>query len=443
MSNLLSWRTYGTRGRSANTLLNLRLSELCWLIGFNLLLFEVPIQNSTGFSYIDEGLTVLLLVVAVLKAAFDKERVPVFDSRARVSILLMLVVVCLGLFGNALWEIQTQAAPILIDIFTCIKFPIALLSACVIFSGSGSRLLKAVEAEAKIIIAVLLILGIANLFVDFGMGTDPRYGLRASFMAVFGHPTYLVFASVGLSIIFLAYWRRNLLWVFLTFAVIALSLRSKGLVYVVAVLALLVLFSHRNRLSVFHVAICVLLAFLVGYDQFETYFQTDGFARTELLRTSLKIASDYAPFGSGFATFGSAVTSEMQYYSSLYYQYGLSTVYGLTPGDASFLSDTFWPTVLGQFGWIGILCFAGMLVKLFHFAYSLNSRTRLAVVCGFLYLIISSTSESAFFNPQAVYLAVCISLAIGGTVVTDMDAKKQKYYFGSSKVLGNTGRVTR
>lgn len=412
MSAASSTRAAMRKGRCERGVFDLRLSEVLWLLGFNVLLFESPIQNSTGFTYVDEIMTLCLLAAAALKISFSKVATGVLGPKARAAVLLMLAVVCLGLLGNAAGGVQTQAAPILIDLFTCVKFPVALVSACIVFSGSNALLFRAVEMEAKAVVAVLFVLGIANLFVDFGMGSDPRYGLRASFMAVFGHPTYLVFACVGLSVVLLANWRRNIPWVFIVLVVIALSLRSKGLVYAALVVVLLVLFSRRNRLSVLHIVVCAVLALLIAYDQFEAYFQTDGFARTELLRTSFEVAGDYAPFGSGFATYGSAVTAETQYYSSLYYHYGLSTVWGLTPERANFLSDTFWPTVLGQFGWAGLVLYVGMLVVLFAFAYELNSATRLAVLCCFLYLAISSTSESAFFNPQSVYLAVCLSLAM-------------------------------
>lgn len=423
MSVATPLRANGPQRRTAGGILDLKLSEALWLLGFNALLFESPIQNATGFTYIDEIMTLLLFGAAV-KTAVSKNEDAFLGSKACLAILLMLAVVCLGLLGNVTRGIQTQPVPILIDLFTCVKFPIALISACMVFSGSGVALLGIVEGEAKIVIVVLFALGVANLFVDFGMGADPRYGLRASFMAVFGHPTYLVFACVGLSVILMADWKRNLPWIFMALAVVALSLRSKGLVYVALVIALLVLFVRRNRLSVFHVAVCVVLALLIAYDQFENYFQTDGFARTELLRTSFEVARDYAPLGSGFATYGSAITADPRYYSSLYYQYGLSTVGGLAPDNTAFLSDTFWPIVLGQFGWIGLVLYVGMLSIIFFLVYRFSPKTRFAVLCCFLYLLISSTSESAFFNPQAVYLAMSLSLALQSAITADSEANE-------------------
>lgn len=64
-------------------------------------------------------------------------------------------------------------------------------------------------------------------------------------------------------------------------------------------------------------------------------------ARFRLTIASLEIANTYAPLGAGFATFGSNVTTLSEYYLSLYYDYGLSTVWGLRPTGTQFVSDTF------------------------------------------------------------------------------------------------------
>lgn len=412
MGVAVSARSHSARNPRMGSILDLTLSEVLWLAGFNVLLFELPIQNFTGFSYIDEFMAVCLLGVAVKDSIKREKETSKLNAAVYAAMFLLVIVVCLGLLGNITWEVQTQAAPILIDIFTCIKFPLTVISGSMVFSKSSDIFFGVIEMEAKVVVAVLFVLGVANLFVDYGMGADLRYGLR-SFMAVFGHPTYLVFACVGLSVILLANWKHNLSWIIVALVVISLSLRSKGLVYAAIVVALLVLFSRRNKISILQVVVCAFLAFFIAYDQFVAYFQTNGFARTELLQTAFEVANDHAPYGSGFATYGSAVTADLQYYSSLYYEYGLSTVWGLSPDWPAFLSDTFWPTVLGQFGWMGVLCYAGVVGLLFRFAYQFASGTRLAACCCFLYLLISSTSESAFFNPQSVYLAVCLSIVLG------------------------------
>ena len=194
--------------------------------------------------------------------------------------------------------------------------------------------------------------------------------------------------------------------------VVLLSLRSKGFAFAGVCLLLLLTFGKSNRLSVVHIALGLAAVALIGMDQYINYYQSAGYARGELARQAIAVANDYFPLGTGFATYGSAVTAQIDNYSPLYYTYGLSTVWGLAPGAASFLSDTFWPTVLAQFGYFGLIAFAALLIALFVMCYKAGGGSRLPVICIFAYLLISSTSESSFFNPSAVYLAMCAGLAI-------------------------------
>lgn len=183
-----------------------------------------------------------------------------------------------------------------------------------------------------------------------------------------------------------------------------------------AAMVLLILYLSRNgktTISGFQVIALGIVALGIGWGQIEAYFGTEGQARSELLRGGLQISMDFFPGGAGFATFGSAVTAELQWYSPLYYQYGLSSIWGLSREYPAFISDSFWPTVLGQSGWIGLAAYCVAMVMLIRAIY-LSARVKLPVVLFSAYLLIMSTSESAFFNPISIYLSICVVLASRG-----------------------------
>lgn len=391
-------------------LLDLTLSDLFWLVVINLLLFESTIQNATGFTYIDEAASILLIGNgALLLHRNAKKKVNPYASRMLVCLAL---VVFIGLTSNFFSGVTVDLKPILIDLFACIKFPLALVSAYVVFRGR-KRLCLTFEVETKILLAVFLVFGVLNLFVQIGdFGVDPRYGLRASFMFVFGHPEMLNLAVVGMLLVLVNKSRQNRLWIYVSLFVMCLTLRSKAFAFVAIVWFLLITWQRNGRLKGYQVAIGLFAAALIGYDQFSYYFSLDGAARNELTRVGVMVANRFFPFGSGFATYASNITADNGYYSPLYYQYGLYTVDGLTPGKVTFLSDTFWPIVFGQFGWIGFFLFCLMLLFLALFAYRAceTSGQRLACILCFVYLLISSTAGSAFFHPTAVYLACCLGL---------------------------------
>ena len=68
------------------------------------------------------------------------------------------------------------------------------------------------------------------------------------------------------------------------------------------------------------------------------------------------IFKDYIPFGSGLGTF--ATNAAAQYYSPLYYKYGLNDIWGLYPDNPMFLADAFFPT-LAEFGMVGLFFLSG------------------------------------------------------------------------------------
>ncbi len=387
-------------------LAKIRLSDILWLVAFNTLFFQGWIQNTFGFTLADEIATVALCLAACVKGLGTHWDVRGMSKNMKLAIAFLVLTCAIGFFGNMRWSVQGSLSAIAIDFFTCIKFPIAALSACAIFRNN-ERILVLVEAEAKFLTFLMFILAIANLFADFGMGHDSRYGLRASFEFVLGHPTAVVATGAGLAVVLSNKRMQNALWLAMILAVICLSLRSKGIAFVVLAVFFLLVYGKHERISAFHIFLGVVFVAFLGYDQYLGYFTVDGYARRELTNTAFSIAGNFFPIGGGFASYGSAVTANLDTYSPLYFQYGLSGVQGLAPGHATFLSDTFWPTVLGQFGWLGLATYAASLMFIFKHLYQVKGA-RLGVILCFSYLLISSIAESAFFNPFAIYLALCL-----------------------------------
>ena len=85
------------------------------------------------------------------------------------------------------------------------------------------------------------------------------------------------------------------------------------------------------------------------------------------------ILFDYFPFGSGLASFASFPSAEN--YSSLYYEYGLNNIGGLSPDMPDFICDAFYPT-LAQFGIIGVILFITFWVYTYRFLRMMIRKTR-------------------------------------------------------------------
>ncbi len=79
------------------------------------------------------------------------------------------------------------------------------------------------------------------------------------------------------------------------------------------------------------------------------------------------VAALHAPFGAGFSRYGSYLAGAN--YSPEYVRLGFPRVWGLSnlPGmSGAFLTDTQWPVLIGETGWVGFVAFAGFLIALFR-----------------------------------------------------------------------------
>jgi len=84
--------------------------------------------------------------------------------------------------------------------------------------------------------------------------------------------------------------------------------------------------------------------------------------RVLLYVTGAQIASARFPLGAGFGRFG-GYASTLDY-SPLYDEYGLSQIYGLTPDDPLYASDTYWPHIAAETGWLGAAVLLGFFLLL-------------------------------------------------------------------------------
>ena len=143
-------------------------------------------------------------------------------------------------------------------------------------------------------------------------------------------------------------------------------------------------------------------------------------ARVALYQASVLVARDHFPLGAGLGRFGSWMSRTN--YSDVYYQYGLDRVYGLSPGFPTFITDTFWPQVLGELGLVGLIGYAIFLTSVGVSLVKLYQRVRespavAAVVLGagmiLAQTLVESLASPIFNSPPQIYL---IMLVLGGVL---------------------------
>jgi hypothetical protein len=190
-----------------------------------------------------------------------------------------------------------------------------------------------------------------------------------------------------------------------------LAWRRKSIIGVVSILVLATILqgrlSERGRTRAVAIvglvglmAMTVLAPYLGGlwnYTVTEYGMDPHSIARFALHYTSLQIAADHFPFGSGLASFASHASRV--YYSDVYYSYGLVNVWGLSPQYPEFITDTFWPMVLGEGGVAALVAYLFFFVLLaIHFwraarEVGFSNEHRFLLLAAF-FLLIGSVSES-------------------------------------------------
>lgn len=405
----------GVRRDLRDSLSSLSVSEFLWAVGFLSLAFETFLRDYFNiFNYLDEGIALLLFASAILRI-IGRKNTEHLNNHERIACAALFVFLLIGLAGNVFGGVQVAVLGILIDLFACSKFFLALISGFIVFSLNADRIVSVILSFAKPLIIFMLVCSILNIFIDIGMSNGSvRGGLRA-FSFIFYHPTVVNVVCVGFAALFATDVSKNKRYILACLVVMILTLRTKGIAFSVVAFSLLLLINNGKRISLHTVIIAIVAALFVGYDQFSTYYIDSDEARLRLTEASIQIANDHMPIGTGFATFGSNVTASASFYSPLYFEYGLSTVWGLTPDNPSFVSDTFFPIIIGQFGWTGLAVFTFFIVHVFLSVYrrakASSGADILSVLLVFTYLLISSTAESAFFSNAATYFAICLALS--------------------------------
>lgn len=411
-------KLYENRRANQQLLRQLTVGDLCFVVLFNLLLFESVLEKNIWepFSYLDEGITVLLVAIALVKAPKCSHRL--LNKNDRICIGLLFLLLAIGLISSISSELNIPTYMLAVDAFTCCKFLFMYLS-CLILMGDTSRILKILVVEAKILVVVMAVFGLGSIVYDFGMsGAESRFGIHV-FNFIFYHSSVLVWVGVALTAVLVADKRTNSFFIVAALIAVCLTLRFKGICW--AALVVIFLMNRSNKkLGLPYILAGLLAAGALGYEQMSYYYGSDAgdTSRGAMMLGSIQIMLDYFPLGSGFASFGSAMASDL--YSPLYYEYGLSTVYGLMPAYHPFASDTFWPIVIGQFGFIGTVLVILLFLFLVKSVLLHAGGSWVAPTVVLSYLLLSSLGETSIFNPFAVLLAFSLAVIIKNDSLADL-----------------------
>ncbi len=403
------------------------------MVGFYVLLYTFLILvDALGFipmiNYWDEFFAVAAIVWHIVK----RERIRCGQYEI-LNYLLLLVVMLAGLAGNLFHPgIQKTSAAIWKDVFAFLKFPLLMIvlhDAAVGWPEGKRRIMIHWAGRiTKVLVILEALAALVGYVVDIGVYTS-EVRITRCYQFLFSHPTFLVASlSICVSLLMLEGRKKNRSLIYLCCGLLFLTQRMKAYALIAFVLLFMLIkesvirkcfsFVKKTKIkkryfvpAIFGVAI--VLIFVFG-KRFQTYLSWGmSSARIALYVVAVKISFDFFPFGSGFGTFASFLSGK--YYSTIYDIYGISRVTGLRREYYGFMSDTFWPWVLGEFGILAFLGYLALIVRLIvrQFSRIKAYDKMVAFLSLWLYALVASTSEAFFTNATGVALALFLSLYIG------------------------------
>lgn len=150
---------------------------------------------------------------------------------------------------------------------------------------------------------------------------------------------------------------------------------------------------------------------------------SENFARPVLYAVAGVLLVDFFPFGTGLASFASNASADS--YSTLYYDYGVNVVHGLSPEYPSFICDAYYPS-LAQFGLFGIGLFLyfwyWILCKLNRNESIYGASYRYSYILGIMvvaFVFIESIGSTFFTQGHGMFAMMLLALII---------TENQEYY---------------
>ncbi len=360
------------------------------------------------FQYFDELLAIIGLVIFVFSNK-DKN-----DKKIMTCIILLLII---GIIPNVLYKYQ-KLSLVLLDVLLTFKFFLVYyLSEKLINEEFIKKNSKEIRTHVKIITILLFFLTIVNYIFEL-WPSQIRFGILSNRL-FYDHPSLLASICVFLyAMLNLTkdsnYKKKNRIYNLIMFFMIISTLRYKaiGSAFIIIFISYYI-YKKQKAIAITKLIPIAIFAILVGWNQIRYYYiDISESARSQLSVKSVLIAKDYFPFGTGFGTYGSHVSGVN--YSPVYTMYNMQNIHGLTKKDPSFISDTFWPMIIGQFGFFGLIIYIYILYLIYKIIHNTYDKDEIdlyvAKVISLLYLIILSSSDSSFVNPAAIPFAIIIGI---------------------------------
>lgn len=391
------------------------LSFIIVFLLFVCIIFQMGLERIISpLKYLDEGLSFILFTLLFIRLIRNRGNIHIYNKKKwnlNLKILLvMMMIFFIGIIGNTVYKYQNIHS-VIMDIILVFKGFTTYLFASILFERySFRKYYKFINNFLRSIVVIIFLLDIINYIIKiYPIGKVRIIPTQELF---FGHPTYLASFCVVIIAMLLSLqeeYKNNIFYIILMGSVAFTTQRNKVIIFLAVFMLLyylIIIKDKRIRISIW--GVILILAVFVGYEQVSTYLSNPEWARVALMNKSIEVASDHFPIGSGFGTFATWTSGVS--YSPLYYIYGLSGIWGLSPSMYQFVGDTYWPAIIAQFGYFGFVLIVYIIICIYtKISMCKNKYQYMSQISILVYLLILSTSETSFMSPVGPML--CLIMA--------------------------------
>lgn len=397
-----------------------KISKVFWILLLTMFTFHGVLEDRIyALSVFDEVIALLCFPLAIYDYIKNKRTKGIRLTKTRRAELgLLLAFLLCGLAGSFLYRFQPLWV-VGVSAVLAAKFFMIVLSA-----GYIQKFLQIDLEEQETVIQMLSILWFGYYVLSFILPD------------IFRAPeAWDICAKSSLLFALLVFCKHKKVWLYrvcllMMVAMLALSGKEKAYGAILVFGLFYYLIVHRKvQTKIRYILYMAIPIVLLAWDKIYYYYvQGHGrYAKSIMTSTSLKITKDYFPIGTGFGTFGSTYAKQM--YSPVYYLYGIADNPELGVQSKQYLTDLFWPILLGETGVLGTIIYCGLILVLFvqiQRVYFYNKKKYFLLIYMFIFMLMTTFTEAGFMQPMVMVFAFVM-----GIVLEEYEEKrkqKMKYF---------------
>ncbi|MDY5701524.1 MAG: hypothetical protein SPK68_10585 [Lachnospiraceae bacterium] len=387
------------------------------LVGF---IFHGVLENSLDFVKIFDEIVALLCFPF---AAYDyftnkREKGIRLTKTRRMELGLLLTFLLCGLAGNILYRFQPLWV-VLVSAVLAAKFFMILLTA-----GYIQKFLKVDMEKQEGTIQILSILWFGYYMLSLLL---PQYFEAPEAWDICAKSS-LLFALLIFSTHKRIYRYRLYLMMMLVMLVLSGKEKAYGAILVLGLFYYLIVHKKVQTKIRYILYMAIPVAVLAWDKIYYYYVQGYGrYAKSIMTSTSLQIAKDYFPIGTGFGTFGSTYAREV--YSPVYFLYGIADNPELGIESRQYLTDLFWPILFGETGVLGTIFYCGLILLLFiqiQRVFYYNKKKYFLLIFMFVFMMMTTFTEAGFMQPMVMVFAYVMGMLL--EEYEEKRKQKMKYF---------------